>query len=224
MDEQPTPAFPPARGGRQEGHGVKIENLEVARAALETGHGVQVHGAPATGLPLHTNGNLGADILFVRGGDEFPVHTHPGDHLLYCLAGHGTITVAGITYKIKPGDIYMVEGMIPHAVGAETDHVLVAIGSPHKPVDAPDRMTWVDWDGNPLLAPLAPAGRAADLTLDEPIPYVPTLQHHEGYADQRNQLPDPRLPLHPNVIAELAERREAALQDLKRRAEEHPRH
>ncbi len=43
----------------------------------------------------------------------------------------------------------MVNGHIPHAVGALTDHILVAIGAPHKPVDSPERMVFVDWEGNP---------------------------------------------------------------------------
>lgn len=136
---------------------VKIVNLNDVRDRVAS-EGVQVHGAPAVGLPLHTNGHLGADMLHVHAGDQFPVHTHPGDHLLYCLAGEGTITVDEVTYKIKPGDFYMVNGMTPHAVGAITDHVLVAIGSPHKAVDSPERMEWVDWDGNPVETPIRANG------------------------------------------------------------------
>lgn len=132
--------------------GIKLANL-VELAELVRADGVAVHGAPATGLPVHTNGNLGADILHVAAGEQFPVHVHPGDHLLLCLSGEGTMTVDQVTYRIVPGDIYMVDGMVPHAVGATTDHVLLAIGSPHKPVDSPERMTFVDWDGTPVAAP-----------------------------------------------------------------------
>jgi peptidase E len=39
----------------------------------------------------------------------------------------------------------MVEGAVPHAVGAVTDHVILAVGAPHKPVDAVDRMTPVEY-------------------------------------------------------------------------------
>lgn len=132
---------------------MNIINLYAAATADVEGW-LDVHGAPAKGRPLHTNGQLGADMLHVPAGAQFPVHTHPGDHLLYCLAGEGTITVAGLTYHITPGDLYMVEGAVPHAVGAVTDHVLIAIGSPHKPVDSPERMTFVDWDGNRVATPL----------------------------------------------------------------------
>jgi quercetin dioxygenase-like cupin family protein len=131
-----------------------IKNLDEL-AAIVADQGVPVHGAPALGLPLHSNGHLGADLLYVKAGDRFPVHTHPGDHLLLCLQGEGTISVGEVTYHVKPGDIYMVDGLIPHAVGAgDEDHVLVAIGAPHKPVQSPERMQIVDWDGNKLTAPI----------------------------------------------------------------------
>lgn len=135
---------------------LKIINVDVLADCLP-GQGVKVHGAPAMGAAMHTNGHLGVDMLHVAAGQQFPVHTHPGDHLLYCLRGRGTITIAQVTYEINPGDIYMVDGQIPHAVGAITDHVLLAIGAPHKPVDSPERMAFVDWDGNPAGIPLLAA-------------------------------------------------------------------
>ena len=133
---------------------LSIKNLdELARTAAVGG--VPVHGAPALGLPLHTNGHLGADMLYVKAGDRFPVHTHPGDHLLLCLQGNGTISVGEVTYHVHPGDLYMVDGMVPHAVGAgDEDHILVAIGAPHHPVTSPERMQITDWDGTKVDAPV----------------------------------------------------------------------
>lgn len=131
-----------------------IINLRTAAEAIKT-EGVPVHGAPATGLPLHTNGHLGVDMLSVPPHAQFPVHTHPGDHLLLCLEGEGTISVGERTYEVQPGDIYMVPGHIPHAVGAgAAGHVLIATGSPHKPVESPERMTLTDWAGNETSKPL----------------------------------------------------------------------
>ncbi len=126
--------------------------------------GVPMHGAPAVGLPLHSNGHLGADLVHVKAGDQFPVHTHPGDHLLLSLGGRGTITVADVTYVVEPGDIYMVDGLVPHAVGAHPDseHILVAIGAPHKAVDSPERMAWTDWLGRPVDAPILPSSVQGD--------------------------------------------------------------
>ncbi len=47
---------------------LKILNLHDMMNMIEE-HGLNVHGAPALGLPLHSNGYLGADILRVKAGD-----------------------------------------------------------------------------------------------------------------------------------------------------------
>lgn len=94
----------------------------------------------ATGQGVVTNGYLGADIIHVRAGEGFVPHTHPGDHLLIVIGGKGTITYDGKIYPTEAGQIYMIDGDVPHAVGAITDHVILAVGSPHRPVDSDDRM------------------------------------------------------------------------------------
>lgn len=95
----------------------------------------------ATGAPLIGNGRLGADLIRLASGEGFVPHTHPGDHLLIVVGGQGTVTYGGKVYPTRAGEIYLIAGEIPHAVGAVTDHVLLAVGSPHRAVDAPDRMT-----------------------------------------------------------------------------------
>ncbi|OGK38756.1 hypothetical protein A3F03_03995 [Candidatus Roizmanbacteria bacterium RIFCSPHIGHO2_12_FULL_41_11] len=99
----------------------------------------------ATGEGLVTNGFLGVDIIRLKAGDKFVPHTHPGDHLLIVVGGQGTITYNGNIYPTKAGQVYMVEGRIPHGVGAITDHVILAVGAPHKAVDDPERMKVVDY-------------------------------------------------------------------------------
>jgi quercetin dioxygenase-like cupin family protein len=139
-----------------------IVNVRDQAASVQF-RGLPVHGAPATGLPLVSNGQLGADILHVPPNAQFPVHAHPGDHLLLCWEGEGTISVAGITYEVRPGDIYLVPGLVPHAVGAgNMGHILVAIGSPHKPVDSPERMWRTDWDGRRVCPACGGRERLAD--------------------------------------------------------------
>lgn len=101
--------------------------------------------SPATGDGLVSNGDLGVDVIRVSAGSGFVPHTHPGDHLLIIIAGEGTITYDGKIYPTLAGQVYMVEGAVPHAVGAITDHVILAVGSPHKPVDSPERMTVVEY-------------------------------------------------------------------------------
>jgi len=104
-----------------------------------------MHGAPATGRGLVTNGRLGADLIRLPAGKGFAPHTHPGDHLLLQLAGRGTICYGGKVYETVPGTIYMVEGSEPHAVGAIDDAVILAVGSPHRRVESPDRMDLVEY-------------------------------------------------------------------------------
>lgn len=99
----------------------------------------------ATADPLVTNGALGVDFVRVPAGGGFAPHTHPGDHLLIIVAGFGTVTLDGVIYPTGPGQVYLVPGQHPHAVGAITDHCILAVGSPHKACDAPDRMTLVDY-------------------------------------------------------------------------------
>jgi len=100
----------------------------------------------ATGEALVSNGLLGADIIRLAAGDGFVPHTHLGDHLLIVIGGEGTITCGGRILPTRAGDVFMIEGQIPHAVGAITDHVILAVGSPHRPIESADRMTEVDYE------------------------------------------------------------------------------
>jgi quercetin dioxygenase-like cupin family protein len=113
---------------------------------------VQLHGAPAaSGEEMVTNGMIGADLLRVPAGTGFEPHTHPGHHVLIVVGGIGTITYGGRVYETKAGQTYLIDGEVPHAVGAITDHVILAIGSPHKAIDAEDRMAPVPYEE--VLAP-----------------------------------------------------------------------
>jgi quercetin dioxygenase-like cupin family protein len=121
--------------------------IDLAMATPHQANTVDVHGSEARGVPLFTNGTLGADLLYVPAGKAFPYHVHPGHHLLYCVAGAGTITYAGKVNKVRPGDLYMIEASVPHGVGADPDgpgHWLISFGSPHTRVDSHDRMEEVD--------------------------------------------------------------------------------
>jgi quercetin dioxygenase-like cupin family protein len=106
---------------------------------------ISMEHSSATGEGLVSNGVLGGDIIRLAAGEGFVPHTHPGDHLLIVIGGSGTITYGGTIYPTRAGEVYMIEGGIPHAVGAITDHVILAIGSPHRPVDAKDRMQPVEY-------------------------------------------------------------------------------
>jgi quercetin dioxygenase-like cupin family protein len=99
----------------------------------------------ATAKALLSNGHLGADLIRLKAGTSFAPHTHPGDHLLIIVAGEGTMTYGGKIFPTHAGQILMIEGAVPHAVGAITDHVILAVGSPHKAADDPERMALVEY-------------------------------------------------------------------------------
>lgn len=114
---------------------------------------VRMAHSTATGEGLVSNGFLGADVIRLGPGEGFVPHTHPGDHLLVVVGGLGTITYDGRVYPTAAGEIYLVEGGVPHGVGARTEHVILAVGAPHRPVDSPDRMTPVPYEA--VLADVA---------------------------------------------------------------------
>jgi quercetin dioxygenase-like cupin family protein len=122
-----------------------IGDDETSLAVSHEERPVRVHGADATGLGLVTNQTIGADMLRLPAGAGFPPHTHPGHHILVIVGGQGTITYAGKVYPTEAGEIYLVEGSVAHAVGAITDHVIVAVGAPHMPVASHERMAVVPY-------------------------------------------------------------------------------
>lgn len=126
---------------RDAGRSGDLQNIAVSLAERET----EVLKSTATGQSLVTNGFLGADIIHLKAGEAFAPHTHPGDHLLIVIGGEGTVTFGDKVYPTRAGQIYMIEGEVPHAVGAVTDHVILAVGSPHKAIDSEDRMTLVEY-------------------------------------------------------------------------------
>lgn len=107
----------------------------------------RIAGTPrGTGELMLTNGHLGADIIHVPAGDGFAPHTHPGDHVLIVLAGTGTVTIGSTIHPTHAGQLYLVEGDVPHAVGAVTDHIIMTVGSPHKTIHDGDRTSLIPYD------------------------------------------------------------------------------
>lgn len=102
--------------------------------------------ATTSGDALVSNGFLGVDMVRVEQGEGFVPHTHPGDHILIPVLGTSTITYDGKVYKSEAGSVYMIDGDVPHAVGAITDAAIMAVGAPHAPIDSDDRMEPVEYE------------------------------------------------------------------------------
>lgn len=97
----------------------------------------------ATGIGFDGE-EIGADLIELQPGASFPLHTHPGDHILYGVSGRGNVTIDGVARLIEPNCTIYIAGDHPHNVGTyRTDiepFVLLAIGHPKKHVSAFDRM------------------------------------------------------------------------------------
>jgi|SRR5271166_2250794 len=137
--------LPSAKWATRLQESVESETLtDVLEVSLAERPSAMVH-SNATGEALLSNGLLGVDTIRVPRGGGFAPHTHPGDHLLIVVGGEGTLTYNGRIWPTEAGEAYMIEGNVPHAVGAVTDHVILAVGSPHRPIDSPERMSLVDY-------------------------------------------------------------------------------
>lgn len=97
-------------------------------------------GDEITGRRLVSNGEIGGDLMHIPGGKGFEPHTHKGHHILLFLNGESIVTLGSEIHRMTPGEICVVPGDTAHGVSAVTDTTLLAVGSPHLPVDAKDRM------------------------------------------------------------------------------------
>jgi len=82
-------------------------------------------------------------LIEMQPGSAFPLHTHPGDHILYVLAGPGLVHVDGVDHRVNTGDTIFIPAEYPHGVRTIREApalVFLAVGFPHKHVSAPDRM------------------------------------------------------------------------------------
>jgi len=89
--------------------------------------------------------SIGVDLMEMRAGSSFPLHTHAGGHIMFFLSGNGILEVDGSQYPMNTGDTAFVAAEQPHALKVPADAkeplVFLSFGHPHKPVHARDRMT-----------------------------------------------------------------------------------
>lgn len=102
---------------------------------------LQMANSDATGEPILSNGTFGCDVIRFGKGEGVQAHTHEGNHILLVLRGHGRVIFDGEPYRLAPGLAYLIEGAIIHAIEADTELVLMAIGDKHFPVNSEERMT-----------------------------------------------------------------------------------
>ena len=87
---------------------------------------------------------IGADFVRMEPGSAFPMHVHEGDHEIYFIMGEGYVTINGENIRVNTGHVIHIPAELPHSVwvpdAADFPLIFVAMGHPHKHVDAQDRM------------------------------------------------------------------------------------
>lgn len=110
-----------------------------------------IRGRAGVALPTVEGVEIGADLIEMQPGSAFPLHIHPGEHILYVIKGQGCVHVDGRDHTIQEGDTIFVPAEYPHGVktkdNAADPFLLLAFGYPHKHIGAQDRMRVVTEGG-----------------------------------------------------------------------------
>ena len=125
----------------------------VAAAALIVASGLALHlaqaqqaGSKRTDLQRHDLSAPGREVIQVRvdfaPGYVAPMHTHPGEEIIYVIEGTLEYEIGGKGTRVKAGDVLFVP--------AGTPHTAKNIGS----TNAAELATYVVEKGKPLLTPV----------------------------------------------------------------------
>lgn len=103
---------------------------------------VQMNSSDATAERLVKRGPFAADQIRFPPGGQVEAHTHPGDHILVCLSGSGTLWYAGERHDLVEGVVYMVPGSTPHAIYADRGETLslLSVANDHRDAGSPERL------------------------------------------------------------------------------------
>jgi quercetin dioxygenase-like cupin family protein len=103
-----------------------------------------------TGATAHTAEEIeiGADVIEMQPGSAFPLHTHPGQHILYVIDGEGFVHIDGEDHAVKAGDTIFIPAEYAHGVRtmalAAGPLLLLSVGYPHQHIGSRERMRTVD--------------------------------------------------------------------------------
>jgi quercetin dioxygenase-like cupin family protein len=90
---------------------------------------------------------IGVDLIEMQPGAAFPMHVHPGDHILFVVSGRGIVHVDGTDHQVTAGETIYIPAEYTHGVKTIRDEpksfTFIAFGYPHKHLEATDRMTVV---------------------------------------------------------------------------------
>ncbi|HEV7683947.1 MAG TPA: cupin domain-containing protein [Pyrinomonadaceae bacterium] len=108
--------------------------------------GAQQPGTKRTDLQRHDLSAPGREVIQVRvdfdPGFVAPMHTHPGEEIIYVIAGTLEYEIGGKKSTVKAGDVLFVPAGVPHTV--------TNIGSDN----GAELATYVVEKGKPLITPV----------------------------------------------------------------------
>lgn len=100
--------------------------------------------AGAAAITMLSNEEIGVDYIEMEPGHDFPLHTHPGDHLLVFLEGQALVHINGTDWLATAGFSIFIPGEYAHGVktvpGFAGTLRFIAFGHPHKHIHGTDRM------------------------------------------------------------------------------------
>lgn len=101
-----------------------------------------MHNSDAGGRSLLKHGSFAADLIRFPPGGKVELHTHPGNHMLFCVSGKGQVQYEDKFFELSQGMCYLIEGAVPHAVFAAPNEqlTLIAIADDHRHVSSTDRL------------------------------------------------------------------------------------
>jgi quercetin dioxygenase-like cupin family protein len=105
-----------------------------------------MHNSDAVGKALLKHGGFAADLIRFPPSGKVGLHTHPGNHMLFCMEGKGKVQYYESFHDLYPGVCYLIEGIVPHAVFADEQEslTLLVIADDHRAVESQDRLTMVN--------------------------------------------------------------------------------
>lgn len=66
----------------------------------------------------------------IDGGNSLPEHSHPHEQLVNMVEGEFELTVDGTPNHLRPGDVYVIPGDVPHSGRSITDCRIIDVWHP----------------------------------------------------------------------------------------------
>ena len=125
-----------------------MKKIQVSRFSINAGEILpeKMVNSDATGLRLLKNGEFAADVIRFPPNGKVEEHVHPGSHMLFCLHGSGKVKYYDKWHELNPGDCYLIESMVPHAVYASEHEelALLTVADDHRDVSSEERLEMVE--------------------------------------------------------------------------------